>query len=98
MQFFSVWSDARTEETVEKVLDTIPNRDKDYCKLISGLPISPYFSALKIKWLKDNVPEISEAFKEKRCFVGTIDSWIVWVSSSYSHFSHFTKFILHFRI
>lgn len=75
----SVWNDARTEETVEQVMNTIPNRDKDYCKSISGLPISPYFSALKIKWLQENVPEIAESFKEKRCLIGTIDTWLVWV-------------------
>lgn len=44
-----------------------------------GLPISPYFSALKIKWLKDNLPEIDAAFAVKTCLVGTIDSWIIWV-------------------
>lgn len=78
--WFSVWNDARTEETVEKVLDTIPNRDKDYCKSISGLPISPYFSALKLMWLKENVPAINEAFKNKTALIGTIDTWLIWVS------------------
>lgn len=76
----TVWSDLRTEETVEKVLDKIPNRDPNHFKAITGLPISPYFSALKIKWLADNVPEIAEAFKNGSCLVGNIDSWLVWVS------------------
>lgn len=78
--WITVWNDSRTEETVEKVLDKIPNRNPDHCKAISGLPISPYFSALKIMWLKENVPEVSEAFENKTCLVGTIDSWLVWVS------------------
>lgn len=34
--FNSVWNDARTEETVEKVLDTIPQRNPDHFKSISG--------------------------------------------------------------
>lgn len=76
----TVWSDLRTEETVEKVLDKIPNRDPNHFKAITGLPISPYFSALKIKWLVDNVPEIAKAFKNGSCLVGNIDSWLVWVS------------------
>lgn len=76
----SAWNDLRTEETVEKILDQIPNRDPDYYKSISGLPISIYFSAMKIMWLKDNVPHINEAFKQKTCFAGTIDSWLAWVS------------------
>lgn len=95
-----MWNDARTEETVEKVLDGIPDRNIDHFKNISGkirlfdplrlvlmlkflftgLPISPYFSALKIKWLKDNYPEIKAAFEAKTCLVGTIDSWLTWVS------------------
>lgn len=50
-----------------------------------GLPISPYFSALKIKWLKDNLPEIDAAFAAKTCLVGTIDSWIIWVRCGFVH-------------
>lgn len=76
--FLPVWSDARTEETVETILDEIPNRDPNYFKEISGLPISPYFSAIKLKWLYDHVPEIRLAILNKTCLIGTIDSWIVW--------------------
>lgn len=61
-----------------KVLDKIPGRNPDHFKGISGLPISPYFSALKLMWLKQNVPEIRTAFDEKRCLVGTIDTWLTW--------------------
>lgn len=68
---------------MEKILDQIPNRDPDYYKSISGLPISIYFSALKIMWLKDNVPHVSEAFKQKTCFAGTIDSWLIWVKKKF---------------
>lgn len=76
--FYIVWNDARTEETVNKVLGSIPNRNPDYFKEISGLPISPYFSALKLMWLKENVAEIQAAFEDKRCLVGTIDTWLTW--------------------
>ena len=44
-----------------------------------GLPFSTYFSALKIKWLIDNVTEVKEAIKKNRCAFGTVDSWILWV-------------------
>lgn len=77
--FFLVWNDARTEETVEEVLNGIPGRNPYHFQNISGLQISPYFSALKIKWLQDNVPEVKAAFAAKTCLVGTIDSWLVWV-------------------
>lgn len=32
----AVWNDARTEETVQKVLERIPNNDPDYFKNIAG--------------------------------------------------------------
>lgn len=60
------------------MLETIPGRNADKFKDISGLPISPYFSALKIMWLKQNVPEIYKAFEDKTCLVGTIDTWLAW--------------------
>ena len=44
-----------------------------------GLPISTYFSALKIKWLMDNVLQVKDAIKEDRCAFGTVDSWLLWV-------------------
>lgn len=76
--YFIVWNDARTEETVSKVLDNIPDRNPDHFKEITGLPISPYFSALKLMWLKENVPEIHSAIEDKKCLVGTIDTWLTW--------------------
>ena len=40
----------------------------------SGLPLSPYFSAAKIKWLLQNTPEIDR----KNLCAGTIDSWLIF--------------------
>ena len=45
-----------------------------------GLPLSPYFSALKIRWLMDNVPEVQTAIGAGTCLFGTVDSWLMWVS------------------
>ncbi|KAL9904920.1 glycerol kinase-like isoform X1 [Glossina fuscipes] len=73
-----VWNDIRTNHTVDQVLARVPDQNKNYFKHMCGLPISPYFSALKIRWLKDNVPAVKKACREKRCKVGTIDSWIIW--------------------
>jgi glycerol kinase len=44
----------------------------------TGLAIAPYFSGSKINWLLNNVPAVSEALKEDRVLVGTIDSWLLW--------------------
>ena len=46
-----------------------------YC----GLPITTYFSAVKLRWLLDNSETVQKAVKEGRCLFGTVDSWIMWV-------------------
>ena len=70
----------RTTTIIDELLKKVRNQNKDYFKSLCGLPISPYFSALKLKWLMDNVPEVQNAIKENRCMFGTIDSWLIWVS------------------
>ncbi|XP_055386828.1 glycerol kinase isoform X2 [Condylostylus longicornis] len=72
------WNDIRTNVTVDRILARIPEQDKNHFKNICGLPIVPYFSALKIRWLKDNIPAVKKACREGRCLAGTVDSWIVW--------------------
>jgi glycerol kinase len=58
------------------------NNDKDAFRKICGLPINTYFSAVKIKWMIENVQEISAKIENKDyhdlCF-GTIDTWLVYV-------------------
>lgn len=45
----------------------------------TGLPLSTYFSAVKLRWLLDNVEEIRQAVDDGRAMFGTIDSWLIWV-------------------
>lgn len=73
-----VWMDMRTTLIVDDILKGIRNRNKNYLKPLCGLPISPYFSALKLKWLLENVPQVQEALIAKRLMFGTIDSWLIW--------------------
>ncbi|CAG9572900.1 unnamed protein product [Danaus chrysippus] len=72
------WNDIRTDTTVDAILAKVPDRNKNYLKNICGLPISPYFSALKMRWLKDNVKTVRRASRDKRLLFGTVDSWIIW--------------------
>lgn len=71
----------RTTSTIDVVMDKIPNktRNKNYLKPLCGLPMSPYFSAFKIKWLIDNIPKVKQAVLDERCAFGTVDSWLIWV-------------------
>lgn len=74
-----MWLDNRTSVTVDEVLKNVKNKNPEFLKPLCGLPISTYFSALKIKWLMDNVEEVRLAIKEDRCLFGTVDSWLIWV-------------------
>uniref|UniRef100_A0A8C5FSR1 glycerol kinase n=1 Tax=Gadus morhua TaxID=8049 RepID=A0A8C5FSR1_GADMO len=72
----TVWLDLRTQSTVERLISKTPGRNKNHLK--TGLPISTYFSAVKLKWLMDNVEEVHRAVVSKRAMFGTVDSWIIW--------------------
>lgn len=44
----------------------------------TGLTLSPYFSAAKIKWILDNVGGAREKAREGRLLCGNIDAWLIW--------------------
>ena len=44
-----------------------------------GLPITTYFSAVKLRWLLDNSDNVRQAADEGRAMFGTVDSWLLWV-------------------
>lgn len=73
-----VWNDNRTYELQDKILELVPWRDKNWFKTKTGLTISPCFSAMKIKWLIDNVPEINRTIASGNLKFGTVDSWIIY--------------------
>lgn len=74
-----MWNDIRTDTTVDVILAKVPENNTNYFKPICGLPISPYFSAFKIKWLMHYVPQVKKAVKAKKCLFGTVDTWLLWV-------------------
>lgn len=73
-----VWSDIRTVAVADQIIAKFPDQNKNHIKPLCGLPVSSYFSALKIRWLKENVASVRKAIWDKRCKVGTMDTWIVW--------------------
>eukprot|EP00474_Spongospora_subterranea_P002393 CRZ02851.1 hypothetical protein [Spongospora subterranea] len=71
-----LWLDDRTTGICTRLsrhVDGI-NRFRHIC----GLPISSYFSATKLIWLIENVDSVRTAVNNGNCFVGTMDSWIIW--------------------
>jgi glycerol kinase len=51
---------------------------EEQVKARSGLPLDPYFSASKIRWILDNVPGARAQAQEGTLAFGTVDSWLVW--------------------
>uniref|UniRef100_A0A8D3DUQ4 Probable glycerol kinase n=1 Tax=Scophthalmus maximus TaxID=52904 RepID=A0A8D3DUQ4_SCOMX len=72
------WLDLRTQSTVERLINKTPGRNKNHLKHKTGLPISTYFSAVKLRWLMDNVEEVRDAVVSHRAMFGTVDSWLIW--------------------
>ena len=51
---------------------------QDCFRAVTGLPVSPYFSAYKMLWLLENVPAVKKAAEEGRLAFGTVDSWLIF--------------------
>ncbi|XP_013394557.1 glycerol kinase isoform X1 [Lingula anatina] len=73
-----VWLDLRTASTVEKLVASAPKQSKDHLRPLCGLPLSTYFSAVKLRWLLDNSDTVRQGVKDNRCMFGTVDSWLIW--------------------
>jgi glycerol kinase len=70
-----VWQDTRTAAACRAAIERGWSEDVLFR---TGLPISTYFSATKIRWLMDHVPELAELSRAGRLRIGTIDSWVIW--------------------
>ena len=70
-----VWQDARTVEFVERLREAGAEATT-WAR--AGLPLDPYFSAAKIRWILDHVEEARELRREGRLAVGTSDAFFLW--------------------
>ena len=71
-----LWHDARTRETSRALQDELGGLDA--LRGTCGLPISTYFSGVKLRWLLDNVPEVKAGFEGGAALFGTGDAWLLW--------------------
>lgn len=70
-----VWQCQRASE----ICNTMSHLGQDQVvKDKSGLVLSPYFSAAKVKWLLDNIPGAREKAEKDQLLFGTIDTWLIW--------------------
>lgn len=66
------WQDRRTAPRVAELADHAAR-----VREISGLPLDPMFSALKLQWLLDAVDPDRTRSRRGELAVGTVDSWLV---------------------
>ena len=69
------WQDRRTDSFCDQLARNeigklIPER--------TGLPLDPYFSATKLRWLLDSVPDARGMAERGQLLAGTTDAWLLW--------------------
>ena len=69
-----VWQDRRTTEVLEELKS---NPAINFVQQKTGLPLDPYFSASKLRWLAKNHPSVWEEVSKGDTIVGTIDTYLV---------------------
>ena len=69
-----VWQDARTSDATGRLK---ADGAEEVTLKLAGLPLDPYFSASKLRWLLDNVPEAQTLRREGRLRFGTSDCYFL---------------------
>jgi glycerol kinase len=84
-----VWDDTRTVSTVKK-MDTKLDEEgfegadgkivkgKDALVAVTGIPLSTYFSAIKLRWMLDHYKDVAAAHESGDLLFGTVDSWLMY--------------------
>lgn len=72
-----VWMDVRTSSICRKLEKELPGGRTHFVESC-GLPLSTYFSAVKLLWLMENKEEVRAAIKKGDALFGTIDTWLIW--------------------
>ena len=69
-----VWQCRRTADYISELSKT----HGEIIRQKTGLVMDAYFSASKIKWLIDNVPQIREKLAKNEVCFGTVDSFLIY--------------------
>ena len=70
-----VWQDTRVADEVKRFSAA---RGQDRFRAETGLPLSTYFSGLKLRWLLQNVPGAKEKAAAGELLFGNIDTFLLW--------------------
>jgi len=69
-----VWQDRRTADYCEQN----SKKYQEVCRRKTGLPLDPYFSGSKMRWLLDNVEAVKASAVLKDLCLSTVDSFLVY--------------------
>lgn len=70
-----VWQDTRTADVVRELA---ASDRADSINRSTGLRPSTYFSAPKMRWLWEHLPELRADALRGEAAIGTVDSWLLW--------------------
>jgi len=70
-----VWQDTRVAEDVARFS---AKGGQDRFRPQTGLPLSTYFSSLKLRWLLQNVPDAMKMAASGELLFGNIDTFLLW--------------------
>lgn len=70
-----VWQSRQTSNLAN---DLIKNGYKEEIHQKTGLIISPYFSATKIRWILNHVDGAQERAEKGELLFGTVNTWLLW--------------------
>lgn len=70
-----VWQCRRTAQMCEKLKE---QGYTDFFRKKTGLLLDAYFSATKICWILEHVPDARKMAEEGNLLFGTVDTWLIW--------------------
>ena len=70
-----VWQDTRVADMLPRFTN---HPGVEFFRTRTGLPLSSYFSSLKIRWILDNVPDARRLAESGDALFGNIDTFLVW--------------------
>jgi glycerol kinase len=70
-----VWRDNRTADFCHALAE---EGGPDRFRARTGLPIAPYFSAPKVRWLLDHIEGARARAERGELLFGTVDTWLLW--------------------
>jgi glycerol kinase len=70
-----VWQDVRVSGDVAEFSKS---GGADRFRLETGLPLSPYFSGLKLRWILQNIPRARQQAESGDLLFGNVDTFLAW--------------------